>query len=362
MEKNKKKQIFQQSEVFYLPDREKRETIPLWKSCFPEDSQEFLEYYYTEKTKENRIAVIRKQGEILSMLHRNPYALHIGNRIWEVDYLVAVATAKEHRGKGAMRAVLTKVLEDMNREQKPFTFLMPAAEAIYAPYDFRFFSRKEERQLKEGTGKFSPVTCTGSDVEDAAAWMEKWLRSRFEVYAVRNADYVRALRKELESDLGELSFLYRDGSLEGLLAVWGREKKEQRLLYAEDALCRIHVGTPLMMGRITSVPAFLSGFSLKERGKLLLKLEIRDSWIRENQGEYFWEITGEGSRVWKTETGFWEKDSEETEVLKTDITDLFIWLMGYEKPEKIWPDCPDNLLRTLEQISAVEGVFLDEVV
>ena len=37
-----------------------------------------------------------------------------------------------------MRQVLYKMLQDLNQEKKPFCFLMPAAEAIYRPFQFAF--------------------------------------------------------------------------------------------------------------------------------------------------------------------------------------------------------------------------------
>ena len=45
----------------YLSQEEKKETIPLWKSCFPEDTDRYLDYYYQEKTKDNRILAKREE-------------------------------------------------------------------------------------------------------------------------------------------------------------------------------------------------------------------------------------------------------------------------------------------------------------
>ena len=42
------------SKIEYLSDNEKQETKRLWHSCFPEDTDKFIEYYYSEKTKDNR--------------------------------------------------------------------------------------------------------------------------------------------------------------------------------------------------------------------------------------------------------------------------------------------------------------------
>ena len=48
-----------------------------------------------------------------------------------------------------MRALLNTVLERMHSEKVPFTFLMPAAEAIYRPYDFRYIYDQCMQEVKK---------------------------------------------------------------------------------------------------------------------------------------------------------------------------------------------------------------------
>ena len=43
-------------------------TRQLWEEIFKEDTSEFLDYYYSEKAKDNEIYVIEDNGEIVSML------------------------------------------------------------------------------------------------------------------------------------------------------------------------------------------------------------------------------------------------------------------------------------------------------
>ena len=45
----------------YLSQEEKKNTISLWTEAFPEDSDSFLEYYYREKIKDNRILVAEEE-------------------------------------------------------------------------------------------------------------------------------------------------------------------------------------------------------------------------------------------------------------------------------------------------------------
>ena len=113
-------------------------TRKLWEEVFPEDTKEFLDYYYFIKARTNEIYVIEEDGDIRSMLQLNPYTMQVNDQKFLSNYIIAVATQKEYRGRGYMGSLLKKSMEDMYARKIPFTFLMPAAEAIYTPYDFRF--------------------------------------------------------------------------------------------------------------------------------------------------------------------------------------------------------------------------------
>ena len=121
-----------------LDQSEHGKTRPLWEEVFVEDTKDFLDYYYYIKTRDNQIYVVEEDGQICSMLQLNPYTLKVGSKELPSAYIIAVATRKVFRGRGFMGALLRTALEDMYQAKIPFTFLMPAAEAIYTPYDFRF--------------------------------------------------------------------------------------------------------------------------------------------------------------------------------------------------------------------------------
>ena len=52
----------------------------------------FLDYYYTEKTKNNEIYVIETDHDIRAMMQLNPYVIQMGKKAVESRYIVAVAT------------------------------------------------------------------------------------------------------------------------------------------------------------------------------------------------------------------------------------------------------------------------------
>lgn len=349
----------------YLPQEEKKETIPLWKACFPEDTDRYLDYYYQEKAKDNRILAKKEDGKIITMLHRNPYKIHMWDKLWEADYIVAVATEENHRGKGHMREVLTKALRDMNLEGRPFTFLMPAAEAIYLPFDFRFVWKKPRLVLKRPAEEIlEKVPVSGeADWEKAGQFMEKWLAERSQIYTFRDTAYVRRLLRELESEDGELYFLKGEGEEPlGLQGLTGREKKDQALLYAREGLFEEKEGKTGIMARITALREFLPAFSLNVPESLTLNLEVEDKLIPENEGSFFWSLDEQGSSVELSENDREMQAAQRIWTLKTDIGDLASWLFGYEKPEELWQDMPEEMKKELEKIQTVHGIWLDEIV
>ena len=56
----------------YLDDAQKQETRELWEGIFSEDSRSFVDYYYREKMKDNRVLAIREDGVLQAMLHKGP--------------------------------------------------------------------------------------------------------------------------------------------------------------------------------------------------------------------------------------------------------------------------------------------------
>ena len=132
-----------------LDQSEHGKTRSLWEQVFSEDSQEFVDYYYYIKTKDNTIYVIEEDDEIRAMLQLNPYQVKLQESVVPSDYIVGVATQAEYRGRGYMRNLLIHALQDQYSQKMPFTFLMPAAEAIYYPYDFRFVYEQKQIELDE---------------------------------------------------------------------------------------------------------------------------------------------------------------------------------------------------------------------
>lgn len=185
-------------------------TRSIYEEVFSSDSKEFVDYYYSEKTKDNEIYVIEEDGKIQSMIHLNPYTLMVNGKEETSHYIVAVATREMYRKRGYMAALLKETLNKMYSEREPFTFLMPAREEIYLPHGFRTVY-EQEHPYKIEFAKDSRVV-VDKDLEKLAAFAEKNLSEKFNVYAKRTPEYYARLIKEYGSDGGELA-IYEDGNV-----------------------------------------------------------------------------------------------------------------------------------------------------
>ena len=199
-----------------LETGEKLNTRKLYEEVFSEDSKDFVDYYYEEKVKDNQIYVVEEDGEIQAMLHLNPYELAVNGSRKDVNYIVAVATRKSYRKRGFMAGMLKQALNDMYADGETFTFLMPASESIYLPFDFRTVYEQNrayydpEAEVEEGTD------VTDASVEDAekmAVYMEGRLSQSYQVYAKRNTAYYELLIKEYASDGGTLKIYKKEGAV-----------------------------------------------------------------------------------------------------------------------------------------------------
>lgn len=371
-------------EMLYLEEEDKQETRRLWHDCFKEDSEEFTDFYYSEKVTENHILVKKQNGFIISMAQMNPYSVRVKDHSFPIYYLVGVATQERHRHRGHMSEILKRLMNDLWEEKAPFTFLMPAAREIYLPFGFEVISQNEKRRLTKDAQALlrrEPCVDTAVGIREAAQWMEDWLEKRYQVYCERTNDYVELLFQELKSENGALEFLYDKERIIGMQAIWGLKEREQRLLYAEDAYLEKADGeAAVIMARVVNLEAMLSAFSLKEperRDTIYLRAE--DPWISGNSGLWRWSLTGSGSTLERMDDNAQmpgaggESGSDGQSVKAAELSSgvwnvtagaLAPWLFGFKKPEELWPDIDRELLARLNQIDTVEadGVWIDEVV
>lgn len=199
-----------------LETEEKQNTRELYEEVFSEDSKSFVDYYYEEKLKDNQIYAVEEDGKLQAMLHLNPYELMVNGSKKDVNYIVAVATRENYRKRGFMSELLKKALRDMYADGETFTFLMPASENIYLPFDFRTVCEQNREYYNAADCANADAVIADAKAEDAgemAEYMEEKLAKRYQVYAKRSGAYYERLIKEYASDGGSLKIYRKDGKI-----------------------------------------------------------------------------------------------------------------------------------------------------
>lgn len=213
-----------------LAIEEHQKTRKLWEEIFPEDSSEFLDYYYSEIASNNEIYVIEEHDRIVSMIHLNPYEMRIGDRRYQTHYIVAVATIEQCRGKGLMRQLMNYVLQIMTERNEPFTFLMPASEAIYKPFGFAYvYEQKVEKVYgKRCTDEeLEVVSANENDCWEIADFANEYLQ-QYNVATWRDAKYYQRMIAELKSEKGEILLTKRRGKITGVFCYTNTDVVEIR--------------------------------------------------------------------------------------------------------------------------------------
>ena len=210
-------------------------TRRLWEEVFLEDTPEFLDYYYSVKIKDNEIYVIEDEGEIVSMIHLNPYEMRVKEKVYKTHYIVAVATKERYRKQGLMRLLLSHTMQVMADRGEPFTFLMPANEAIYKPFGFEFIYEQNQGKYTgkkhEETG-FVTEYATEKDCDAIAEFANRKLQE-YQVVTWRNEEYYKMLLHELASEDGGILLVKQNGKIEGVFCYAYDYAKKENLIIRE---------------------------------------------------------------------------------------------------------------------------------
>lgn len=365
-------------------------TRGLWEKVFKEDSKGFLDYYYFIKTRDNQIYVIEEDAAIRSMLQLNPYVLQVENRQFFCNYIIAVATEEHYRKRGYMGKLLRKSMRDMYGHKEPFTFLMPAAEAIYTPYDFRFVYKQNQMEMfgKQGTPKVQLKDAGMGDTADMAGFFQKNFASSYQVYALRDEKYYQTMIFEQLSENGGVKLMKQNSQIVGMFAyarednlyirepLYLQEYEDdfQKAVYGlrdkDGAPAKVYAGNqnmaekkvPAIMVRILHLQTLMESLCVRTGEKLNCSFAVLDPIITEN------------SRVWKLQGGgdcfrnsrlIQVQETEDSEGVLT-IGALTSLLFGYRTLEEVSQEedvvMSERLGNELQKIRPLNHIYLNEVV
>ena len=152
--------------------KEKLKTRELYEENFDIGDKDFVDYYYQTIIKRNEVAVMEDNGNIISMVHLNPYEYNICGDIKTIHYLVGIATKEEYINKGYISKTLNLVIDYLNDLKEPFCFLVPENDSLEKFYNRFGF----ERVCKFNIDKFS--------------------KEKYDIYPVNTDEYKQLMKME----------------------------------------------------------------------------------------------------------------------------------------------------------------------
>ena len=320
----------------------------LYEEIFDEDSPAFVDYYFRVKAAENEIFVVENEKqEILATLHLNPYEMMFCGERVKTNYIVAVATRADCRHQGMMRSLLQASLQEMYRREETFTWLMPAAEAIYRPFGFRFIYEKnkmtvtadvlQRAETDENWQKHSDQEVSGDifceeakkeDLAELACFAEKQLSKLAEVYTVHDIAYFEQRMQEVGCEGGSLILIRKEKEICGYFLALKKDREAWEIVM-EDAVQKkafpavLHwfgaseekctftafpqiweqyaqsENVPAIMGRIVHLERFVCCLKIKKEQEW--KIRLTDSLIPENNGYFIIKTGIEGGSLIRVE-------------------------------------------------------------
>lgn len=362
----------------------REDVYQLWQNCFG-DTEAYTDFYFQWVVPYNRIFTLYKEDKLCSMLHLNSYTLVLKGREVKADYIVGVATRQDERKKGYMGLLIDRAFQCMYEEEKPLTYLMPAADAIYYPYDFRkvYLIRKWVAEMKETAQPLSSwntgskmVELTTSDSNNRkllAEFTERILKENYDIYAIRSRKYYEKLLEEMCSTGGGISLIFKGDTIIGYAAymlddgfnlaeciyepVYKKEVLTELYRKFSPYLKEKNTGfEPSIMVRIINLKAFLN--CLNANKDIHLVIEAVDERIADNNGVFC--IVVEKDKTWVTKT------TTELPMIKGDIAALAMLFFGKLKEEEIMElilsEDKENILDVLKELRLGEQIFINEIV
>ena len=127
--------------IRFLNRREYALSKELWLECFEEDGREFVDWYYSERSKPRYVlGAFGSDSEIpVAMMHLIPMIMRFNGRKVKVCFVSGVCTKPEYRGRGICGSLFDRAFEYMDKKGYEASVLQPFDTAFYERFGYKTF-------------------------------------------------------------------------------------------------------------------------------------------------------------------------------------------------------------------------------
>lgn len=353
-------------------DKEKKlkdKASKLWQEIF-HDPAAYADFYFDQVYPNNKTLIV-EDTDLIAMTHLNPYQVFINGQTHLLHYIVGVATDPQYRRQGIMRKMIEKVLIDMADDDQLFTFLMPAKEAYYTPFQFAFGYDRYSYDLPDVREKniFFEQTLDMDNIDSLVGFCQAYWQEHFTVAPIRDSEYFLRLQKEVQTEGGAVQLLYDQSELVGF---YSYSVSDETMYIRElitirnydqvmDCLCgngkQIEImldwfnyrdgakKKPMIMFRILNVVSLLNTIQSDKEQSIVIK--VVDPLLKHNDKTFLWHSNQDGSTLEETST------SPEVTIAIADLTQI---IFNYDTTNK------GSKHTFFDHIMTLDQVFISEIV
>jgi predicted acetyltransferase len=128
-------------------DKYKERLMQMWKLCFPDDANTFIDFYFNKVYKNDEVLVYIENHQPVASLQMIPYRIKTETGIAWAGYISGAMTHPDFQKKGYMGKLLKAAFDAMQAKGYGYTFLIPQENWLFDFYAKYGYSPAFPRQI-----------------------------------------------------------------------------------------------------------------------------------------------------------------------------------------------------------------------
>jgi len=128
-------------------DTDKETLMQMWKRCFPQDTDRFVQFYFDKVYANDETLVYVENNQPVASLQIIPYQIKTVDNLSWGGYISGAMTNPDYRKKGYMDKLLHTSFDEMIKKGYDYAFLIPQEKSLvemYAKYGFRLCEQNNQ--------------------------------------------------------------------------------------------------------------------------------------------------------------------------------------------------------------------------